>query len=269
MSFRYALLCLVLLSMVSFLGLRSYEIWNAPVPVTHDKAVSKRPAEKAPDGTGTAGEKTIPSVESSILLAEKNIFSPERKEFPTPPSPQAGDKSRMARPQVFLYGVTLAGNYQSASIVQTGRTLRKDERETMNLKVGEKIGEYKLTKVLPDRITLEGEGDSFEVLLYDPEKIKRRSEVKPETKPATVTSTVPSPPAAKPPQVPGQAVRPSLPTPVTPPVVSPQTGRETSPTPSPFSRRRRPLPGTPSSPVTPRTPENPTQPNPPQESGGN
>jgi hypothetical protein len=285
MSFRYALLCLMLSVMVVFLGVRSYEMWNASVPGTHEKGLNKRPAEKAADGTGTASEKTTRSADSSMLLAEKNIFSPERKEFPIPPILQTGVKNQATRPKIILHGVTLAGDYQSASIVQTGRPLKKDERETMSLKVGEKVGEYKLTKVSPDRITLEAEGDSFEVLLYDPEKIKKRSEVRPEARPVAVTSTTPGPPVperpgvpptAQPPEIPGQTVRPSFPTPVIPPrmppTVSPQTGQESSPTPSPFmQRRRRPLPGSPSSPVTPGTPApgNPIQPNPSQESSGN
>jgi len=44
----------------------------------------------------------------------------------------------------------------------------------MTLRLGERIGEYKLTKVLSDRITLEAGGDTFEVLLYDPKAPKRR-----------------------------------------------------------------------------------------------
>jgi hypothetical protein len=275
MSFRYAIVCLMLSLMVVFLGVGSYKMWNAPVPGIHEKAVNKRPAEKAADGTGTVGEKATRAADSSMLLAEKNIFNPERKEFPIPSTPQTGDKNRVTRPQVFLYGVTLAGDYQSASIVQSGRPLKKEERETMSLKVGEKIGEYKLTRVLPDRITLEAESDSFEVLLYDPEKTKKRSEIRPEARP--VTSTLPGLPATQPPQMPAPVARPSFPTPATPlqmpPAVSPQVGTETSSTPSPLIQRRgrRPLPGVPFSPVSPGTPApgNPALPAPSQGPGGN
>ncbi|OGP73772.1 MAG: hypothetical protein A2V86_01350 [Deltaproteobacteria bacterium RBG_16_49_23] len=272
MSFKYGILCLMLSLMVFFLGIESYEVWNAPIPAINEKTVNKRPMEKRVDGAGTAGEKTTRPADSSMLVAEKNIFSPERKEFPIPSLPQAGGKNQATRPQIVLHGVILAGDYQSASIVHPGRPLKKDERETISLRVGEKVGEYKLTKVLPDRITLEAEGDSFEVLLYDPEKIKKRSEARP----VAAASILPSSPTAQPPQVPGQVVRPSFPTPVTPPqmppAVSTQTGPETSSTPSPLSqRRRRPLPGAPSSPVTPGTPApgNPTLPNPSQGPGGN
>lgn len=79
----------------------------------------------------------------------------------------------MVRPQIVLYGVTIFGDYQSASVVNPGRPLRKGERETLTIKIGEKIGEYKLAKVLSDRITLEAEEDTFEVLLYDPKMPKK------------------------------------------------------------------------------------------------
>ena len=99
----------------------------------------------------------------------------------------------MTRPQVILYGVTIAGDFQAASLVNPGRLLKKGERETITVKIGEKIGEYKLAKIQPDRITMESNGDSFEVLLYDSRNPKKRIEVKTEVKPPTVTSTQPAP----------------------------------------------------------------------------
>jgi FKBP-type peptidyl-prolyl cis-trans isomerase len=78
---------------------------------------------------------------------------------------------------VILYGVTIAGDFQAASLVNPGRPLKKGERETMTVKIGEKIGEYKLAKIQPDRITMESNGDSFEVLLYDSRNPKKRMEV--------------------------------------------------------------------------------------------
>ena len=44
----------------------------------------------------------------------------------------------------------------------------------MILKIGDRIGEYKLAKILPDRIALEAMEDAFEVLLCDPAKPKKR-----------------------------------------------------------------------------------------------
>jgi hypothetical protein len=206
-------------------------------------------------------------------LVEKNIFSPERKEFPLPiQTSTVPAKKPQTRPQVVLYGVTLAGEYQSASIAQIGKPLRKGERELSTLKVGEKIGEYELKKILPDRISLESEGDSFEVLLYDAAKPKARTVVRTESKPATVTSTLPGPTPVDPsrPGVPGtpmpEAPRPTVPSPALgqervgiPPLPTPGAPPAINPSPAPS-----PQPATPSPVIPPRrrTPVTPGIPSP-------
>ena len=107
-------------------------------------------------------------------------------------------KKPPVRPKIILYGVTVVGEYQAASLANPGRPLQKGERETFTVKLGERIGEYKLAKITPDRISLEAEGDSFEVLLYDSMMPKRRMDVRTETKPTTVISTQPIPAAPVP-----------------------------------------------------------------------
>jgi hypothetical protein len=235
--------------------------WIFPVPLAFSKDEVKKtesqkdakPETPAP-ATGTnSGASNMPYTG----LAEKNIFHPERKEFPFFSAPEPAKKPQ-ARPQIVLYGVTLAGDYQSASLVQTGRTVRKGEREMLTLRPGEQIGEYRLTKIMPDRIVLEGEGDSFEVLLNDPSKPKQRTVVKTETKPAAVTSTLTSPPA-------GPAIEPSRPAttgaPTTPATsTTPRSGTVMTPALAPpttppnyVPRRGRLMPTTPGVPA-PRIP---------------
>jgi hypothetical protein len=110
------------------------------------------------------------------VIAEKNVFNPDRKEFST--AAAAAMSKPISRPQVTLQGFVLAEGYQSASIVNPGRPLHKGERETKSMRIGDMVGEYKLSKILPDRILLEAGEDSFEVLLYDPRSPKKRVEVK-------------------------------------------------------------------------------------------
>jgi hypothetical protein len=176
-------------------------------------------------------------MKSYISIAEKNVFSPDRKDFPTP---MGTGGRQLVRPQIVLYGVTMIGDYKAASMANPGRPLQRGERETFTVKVGERVGEYKLAEVLSDRVRLEAEGDTFEVLLYDPSKSKRRSDIRTESKPATITSTkpVPSPP------VPGSP----LPTPPTPSTVVPK------PTPPAGAIQERVVPPTPGSPASPTLP---------------
>jgi hypothetical protein len=262
MSIKYGVFGIILSFLILFLAIKSYEAWTHSVEVAPDKGTMKKSEAKVnyPPVTPVAQEPS--TTKTYFSIAEKNIFNPERKDFPIT-APGSGTSVRpMARPQIILYGITLTKDYQSVSIAHPGRPLRKGEREMMTLKVGERIGEYKVAKIFPDRITLEAEGDTFEVSLYDPGKPKQRKDVKTETKPASVTTAVPSPSAAPPkpaqesvqrPQepVPGRmTTSPSLPSPASPSFPPPSTvrGRRLYSPPSGSST-------TPGGPITPGTPQ--------------
>ncbi len=198
MSVKYGILSLLAVVIISVLAVKNYETWTAPA-ATVERPVLRKMAVKAETPPAPQGQKGTDSLQSCILVAQKNLFTPDRKEFPiVVPAAVGGDGAReskkpIVRPQIVLYGVTIIGDYQSASLSSPGRPLKKGEREVMTLKVGESLGEYKLAKVMQDRITLEAPGDSFDVMLYTP---KQRTYAKTELKPAMVTSTAAAPPGA-------------------------------------------------------------------------
>jgi hypothetical protein len=268
MSLKYGILSFLVSCAILLLILKNYEIWTQPIEWVPKKSLGKKseikPETKPEIKTevpSTAGAQKDPSsIKSYVAIAGKNIFSPERKDFPIPMT--AEGKKPLVRPQVVLYGVTITGSYQAASVTNPGRPLRKGERETMTLKIGDKVGEYTLAKIFSDRISLEAPGDTFEVLLYDARVPKKRIEVKTETKPAAVTSTLPAAPASPAttqpaPPAAASTARPTPPAVATPPPVpTPQIPRPTLPT-----RRGRMMyyPGsrTPTTPGTPATPATP------------
>ena len=209
MSWRYGLLCFLLFFVVFLLALKNYELWTHPIEGRPEKGESKKAETKLegmPPGMNPKETKSIEPIESFSIIAEKNIFTPERKEFSIPSLDQS---KPLGRPQIILYGIAIAEGYQSASIVNPGRPLRKGEREIMTLKIGDQVGGYKLASILPDRITLEAQGDKFEVLLFDLSVPKKRTYTKTETKPASITSTLPTPPTSLP--VPTAAPQPAPP----------------------------------------------------------
>jgi len=241
MSFKYIILNLLLLFVILMVAIENYETWNNPIDLTPEKGMAKKSEVKSENPSTIEVKQEPMSIQSYILISQKNIFSSGRKDFPIAPLEQSKTN---VRPQVILYGVTLAEDYQSASVVNPGRPLRKGERETITLKMEEKIGDYKLAKVLPDRIALENNGDTFEVLLYDSTNPKKRIEVKTEVKSPTVTSPQPAPaplsgeaPKPTPPQEsaekPKEPVRPQI----SPPPSSPRPTRPSFPPPE--SRRGR------------------------------
>jgi hypothetical protein len=192
-----------------FLITLSLNFWNDQAWPQQRELVPKKietgSPEKKTEPLRVVGEKEEEDG-SFAVIAEKNLFSPERKEFPRMiVEPPKEVKKPVVRPQVTLYGITITEHYQSAILSLAGRALRKGERDLMTVLPGERIGEYKLAKILFDRITLEAQEDSFEVFLYDSRAPKKRVFAKTENKPATVTSSVLAPAS------PGTGARPLAP----------------------------------------------------------
>lgn len=246
MSLKYGILCLLLFCIIGLFAFKNYVIWTHSMEWMPEKGSPKKSEKKSQLSPMTASKKDPKAIESNILISEKNIFHPERKDFPLMATAIDTLKKAAVRPQVILSGVTITEDYESASIINPGRSLKKGERETMTLKVGDRIGEYKLAKIMADRIIFEAEEDTLEVLLYDPKAPKKRVDIKTVSKPATITSTLP--PSATPSTEPSKPPSPTPPSRdqleklkeaaqerVTPP---PQLPRATSPSFPPAAPRR-------------------------------
>ena len=205
MSWRYGIFSLLLLVAVVLLASKNYDVWTQPMEALQEEGKAKKGGTKVEGAFVTGRQKETTSIASTIAISEKNIFNPDRREFSITTPEQS---KPMARPQIILYGVTIAKDYEAASLVHPGRPLRKGEREMITLKIGEKVGEYKLAKILPDRITMESGDDSFDVLLYDTNAPKRRAAVRTDARPPEVTSTVPAPSPPAPVPVPKAAEAP-------------------------------------------------------------
>ncbi len=231
MSPRYTVLSLVALCVIFLLILKNYETWTRSFEAPPERSTVKKQEAKIANPSASSPQKVLGPAPSNAVIAGKNIFSPDRRDFPV----QSSEGKKIVRPQIILYGVTIGDGYQFASIVNPGRSLLRGERETLSVKVGDKVGDYKLAKISSDRISLEAEGDAFEVLLYDPKAPKKRTEVRTETKPATITSSQPQAGAA-----PGTG---TTPVPSTTPSVTP---KPSPPVPQVVSPRGGVIPSTPS-----------------------
>lgn len=194
MWLKYGIANLLIVTIIILLASITYRTWTEPVDLLLGIGAVRHPSPRV-EIPAVMPEKKEPSdISAYKIISEKNIFSPQRKDFPVQTG--TGMNKPAVRPQIVLNGVTIASDYQSASVINPGRALRKGERETLTLRTGDRIGEYKLAKILPDRIVLEATEDSFEVLLQDPDNPKKRIYARTETKPATTTSTVPASPVA-------------------------------------------------------------------------
>jgi hypothetical protein len=188
MSLKYGVLNFLVFSVALLFTLKNYDVWTKPIKWVPEKVVAKEVRNKPEAPPILEKEDTPASLNSFTPIAERNIFSPERKDFPITTAMRETGKPT-GRPPIILYGVVITLDYQSASVLNPGRPLYKGERETKTIKVGDRMGGYKLAKILPDRITMETQGDSFDVLLYDPKVPKK----KPEIRTAEVKTVQPSP----------------------------------------------------------------------------
>jgi len=240
MGKKFYLINMLLLLILVLLAVENYDEWTKPESVAKEGPSSRQRPAAASLPASVAEKKEVPTPAQFRLISDKNIFSPDRKEFPIPLLSEV--KKPPVRPNVTLFGVVIGEGFQSAVITNPTRRADKGERETMTVKEGQKVGEYKVAKVLPDRITLESPGDSFDVLLYDPTKQKKRP----------VVSPAPSSPPAVTPGSPAPA-RPFTPPGGTPPLATPPPAVVNPPTPqggfpgrnltrTPVPQRRIPTP---------------------------
>ena len=244
MGKKFYLINMLLLLIVVLLAVENYDEWTKPEPAAKEGTSSRQRSAAASLPASVAEKKEAPAPAQFRLISDKNIFSPDRKEFPIPLLSEV--KKPPVRPNITLFGVVIGEGFQSAVITNPTRRADKGERETMTVKEGQKVGEYKVAKVLPDRITLESPGDSFDVLLYDPTKQKKRPVVAAPGSPPAVSPGSPAP--ARPYTPPGGTPPLATPPRPTPPpaVVNPPTpqggfpGRNLTRTPVP--QRRIPTP---------------------------
>jgi type II secretory pathway component PulC len=194
MSSKYAVLNLLLCLVIFLLFFENYQTWNGSFGLLSGAgAVSQKLEAKNENLPVTASINDPESVKSYNLISGKNIFSPERTEFPIHAAFTAETQKPIVRPQIVLYGVAIGEDYQSATVTNPERPLHNEERETRTVRIGGKIGEYTVAKILPDRITMESNGDTFEVLLDDSRNPKRKVQARAKTSPAMMANLQPAP----------------------------------------------------------------------------
>ena len=241
MAKKYYLINLLLILIIAFLVNENYREWTSPPPAGKETAGSKQKT-MVPVSSSPAGKKEMPNPAVFQSVSDKNIFSPDRKEFPVALAKPEITKPPV-RPNLQLFGVAVGPELRTAMVNNPTRRADRGERETITVREGDRVGEYKVATITEDRITLESSGDSFDVLLYDPTKPKKRPAV------ATITPPLPSTPA---PPRPGVATI----TPPRPPTPAPPSASTTSTRPTRLYTppARQDLPGrTMTSPQIPRT----------------
>ncbi len=155
------IVCIVFFAVFVLLPIFSVEV-KVPLSVQPKVAEQKR---------AEAAETVHPPAQEYALIAEHNIFHPDRI---IPAEKKA--ELVVPRPDFILYGTLIADNVSIAYIndKKTVRTTPGRGKRQIALKTGEALSGYTLKQVLPDRVVMIHGDDRIEVKMIDPSSKKER-----------------------------------------------------------------------------------------------
>ncbi|MFZ5908188.1 MAG: hypothetical protein ACOYVJ_12435 [Nitrospirota bacterium] len=135
-----------------------------------------------------SGEHVLDSPPDYALIAEENLFHPERK---IPPEKKAGTDKELPKPEFVLYG-TLQTDDMSIAYIEDMKapksTAGRGRRQTI-LHKGESLSGYTLKEVSIDRIVMARGDEDIIVRVIDPRQSKHGVASSPNTKTATVSAS--------------------------------------------------------------------------------
>jgi hypothetical protein len=155
----------ILLGLAGFLVFETVQVWSRPVVSGAREAPQPRPAPEAqatPRSASGGQEPGLKPKEAYQIVSVKNPFRPSRTDW-------EGAGRHVERPKIYLYGVTLAGEYQAAllAIGPAGKG-----RGARLYRLGDQVGGYTIKEIHSDRIVLALGDDTVPVLLHDASKPK-------------------------------------------------------------------------------------------------
>ena len=123
----------------------------------------------------TEPEKGILSDADYQSMVDHNLFSPDRAAPATEAvkTEPVKEEVRISGEKIVLYGVVIFDSYKTALINNP-----EDQAKGTNdrwVKEGDSIGNLKVQEIRQDQVVLTDSENSYRVLLYDPEKIRKAS----------------------------------------------------------------------------------------------
>lgn len=188
---------LALALVLVWLGIKTFHLWSEKEETILEKRVSghgqERPARRPPG--------KIPGSEPDYeVIVNKDLFSPSReaykgKDAPGSEGPARKEDKRVdaALKQMSLFGVVIVDERKRALIQEPGqphpavkgRPQEPGKRQKW-VEINESVGEFRVTDIRRDSVTLTVGGADYELLLYDREKPKIRELVRKEAGPLVV-----------------------------------------------------------------------------------
>lgn len=191
---------IVLVVGVIFFAVKTFDVWfkqqkQYPEPISSTRQEIQPEKQFA--------KRNLPPESAYRTIADKNLFSEDRKEY-LPPTPDPELDSNLEHEgeikpfdgfgkSVTLYGVLIWNDIKKALItnpdkksgepqdiwVQKGDTL-------LEIKKRDGVAALKVDEILNDRILVRDEASKYEILLYDKEKSRQREMIKMDEAPEVI-----------------------------------------------------------------------------------
>lgn len=193
----------LLAGLVIFFGIRAYEVWSEGEKGPNEPRAIKKASSRAEREIHRI---SIPQESTYEVIAANNLFWPDRSEHEQKKVKHKSrngpkiDKKLLRRlqaalKQINVYGVIITDGHKKALVtdlqkkaVQRGGPRRKGvfRRGTRWIKVGDRLGEFRVNDIMEKSVLLAAAGNKYQVFIYDKEKPKRRGAVKKQLGPRVI-----------------------------------------------------------------------------------
>ena len=208
----------ILALFVVFFGLKAYGVWIEGSKGDDIPEIGRKNPLGVTNPPKALYDIKIPPESKYDVLMTLNLFTPERTEI-IPETKKQDEKSKKLSAveqknikQYFssltLYGLVITDDSAEAlvsySVLASGLKGRKTAtpknrrgnvqrmkvKQTKWVKAGDTLGDFKVVSIKPDRVLLKAGEQSYDLLLNDKEKPKKRVPAKPKTSPNVVGVSV-------------------------------------------------------------------------------
>jgi hypothetical protein len=172
------LLNLLLIAVIVFLA--NYAL----LPLLNMNSTFTTPVRKmaSEEKNGAAPEYVTPSPSDYAVIADENLFHPERK---IPPDKKEEELQPLPKPEFVLYGTIITDDVSLAYLedLKAPRTSAGRGKRQVSLKKGGILSGFTLNEIAADRITMTRGEEKMVVLVRDPQRPKARIAVAPAAQP--------------------------------------------------------------------------------------
>ncbi len=186
MMSRIWMVNLVLAVCAVFMGMGAYSVWTGGEKPDVRPAASPASADTYARKTGDGRKMPVESAYNNI--AEKNLFSVERKEFVPEISEDKApevEELKISGQKITLYGVIILNSFKKALIDNPVR--KAGDRPNRWVREGEEIGNLTVASIGKESVLFQDGDKKYEILLHDQ---KNRESVAPAPKTGTSPNVV-------------------------------------------------------------------------------